>query len=100
MKLVEKYDNFLSGIVSGFLFPVIIGFIVFIFTAHGMSIITYLERINDAHIVTHAITLCVFPNVFIFLLFNRFDMLRAARGILAATIVWAVIVFLVKFLLR
>ena len=100
MKLVEKYDNLLSGIISGFLFPVIIGLIVFAFTAHGMRLMAYLERIKYANIVTVAITLCVFPNVFIFLLFNRFDMLRATRGILAATIVWAVIVFLIKFFLR
>ena len=99
MKLVEKYDNLLSGLISGFVFPIIIGLVVYLFTAHGMSLISYIERIKDAHIVTHAITLCVFPNVFIFLLFNRFDMLRAARGLLAATIVWAVIVFGFKFLI-
>ena len=100
MKLVEKYDNIVSGVVSGFIFPIIIGLIVFVFTAHGMSLISYLERIKGANIVTHAITLCVFPNVLIFLLFNRFDMLHAARGVLAATIVWALIVFAFKFLIR
>lgn len=100
MKITEKYDTLLSGIISGFIFPIIIGLLVYLFTAHGMGLISYLERIKDAHIVTHAITLCVFPNVFIFLLCNRFDMLRAARGILAATFVWAVIVFAFKFLIR
>jgi hypothetical protein len=39
----------------------------------------------------------VFPNIIIFLIFNRLDMLRAARGVLAVTIIWAVIVFGVKF---
>jgi hypothetical protein len=100
MKLSEKYDNLLTGLFSGFLFPIIIGFIVFIFTAHGMSLMTYLERIKDANIMTHAISLCVFPNIFIFLLVIRFDMLRAARGILMATIVFAVTVFLIKFFLK
>lgn len=97
MKSVEKYDNLLSGIISGVILPVIVGLIVFAVTAHGKTLILYLQRISDANIVTHAITLCVFPNVFIFLLFNRLDMLRAARGVLAATIVWAIIVFAVKF---
>jgi preprotein translocase subunit SecE len=32
------------------------------------------------------------------MIFNRFDMLRATRGVLAMTIIWAVIVFGVKFL--
>jgi hypothetical protein len=96
MKLTEKYDKLIWGLISGFLLPAIIGLLVFAFTGHGKSLTSYLERISEANIVTHAITLCVFPNVFIFLLFNRFDMLRAARGVLAVTIVFAAIVFAIK----
>jgi hypothetical protein len=96
MKLAEKYDDLISGVISSVIFPLIIGLTIFVFTAHGRSLISYLERISEAHIVTHAITLCVFPNVFIFLLFIRFDMLRAARGVLAVTLVYAVIVFALK----
>jgi predicted membrane-bound mannosyltransferase len=96
MKLTEKYDNMPAGIISGILFPLIIGLIVFAFSSHGTTLYIYLKRLEDANIVTHAITLCVFPNVLIFLLFNRFDMLRATRGVLAITIVWAAIVFGIK----
>jgi hypothetical protein len=98
MTRAEKYDKMLTGIISGFTLPVIIGLLIFAFTANGKSILQYLERIADANIITHAITLCVFPNIFIFLLFNRFDMLRASRGVLAITIAWAVTVFIVKFI--
>jgi hypothetical protein len=96
MKIAEKYDKLILGIISGFLLPVVIGLIIFAFTAHGKSLSSYIERISEANIVTHAITLCVFPNVSIFLLFNRFDMLRAARGVLAVTILFAAIVFAIK----
>jgi hypothetical protein len=98
MTRAEKYDKMLTGIISGFILPIIIGLIIYAFTANGKSISQYLERIADANIITHAITLCVFPNIFIFLLFNRFDMLRALRGVLAITLVWAVTVFIVKFI--
>ena len=54
-------------------------------------------KLDFANIVTHILSLSVFPNVIVFLIFNRFDMLRASRGVLAATIVWAVIVFGIKF---
>jgi hypothetical protein len=96
MKAAEKYDKVIWGLVSGLFLPAIVGLIVFAFTGHGKSLFAYLERISDANIITHAITLCVFPNVFIFLLFNRFDMLRAAKGVLAVTIVFAAIVFAIK----
>jgi hypothetical protein len=98
MNKAEKFDKLLVGILSGFVLPIIIGLVIFIFTRNGKSIPAYLERIATADIITHAITLCVFPNVFIFLLFNRFDMLHASRGVLGITIAWAITVFIVKFL--
>jgi hypothetical protein len=98
MKWNEKYDRLIIGLAAGFLLPLVAGLIIYLFTAKGKTIPEYLARINDANIVTHAITLCVFTNIVIFLLFNRFDMLRAARGVLAATIVWAIAVFIIKFI--
>jgi hypothetical protein len=97
MTLYEKYDKLITGLISGFIFPFIIGISIYIFSGGDMSLGAYLIRLKESNIITHSITLCVFPNVFIFLIFNRFDMLRATRGVLAITIVWAVIVFAVKF---
>ena len=99
MSIWERYDRFMTGLTGGIVLPFITGLVIYLFTAHGMSVSSYLDRITETGIVTHSITLCVFPNIFIFLFFNRFDMLRAARGTLAVTIAWALIVFGVKFLL-
>jgi hypothetical protein len=96
MKLTEKYDNVLTGFISGLLFPFVTGLIIFLVSSGQRSLQSYLMRIVDSDIVTHAITLCVFANIIIFMLFNRFDMLRATRGVLAMTIIWAVIVFGIK----
>jgi hypothetical protein len=98
MTLVSKYDKMIYGIISGIFLPLLTGLLIYLFTSRHLSIHSYLVRIVESDIITHAITLCVFPNVFIFLLFNRFDMLNSARGVLATTIIWALIVFGVKFL--
>jgi hypothetical protein len=98
MKFQEKFDKIATGVLSGLLLPFIIGLITFTFSSGNQSLHTYLVRIADSNIITHSITLCVFPNIIIFLLFNQFDMLKATRGVLAITIGWAVIVFGVKFL--
>jgi hypothetical protein len=98
MKFTEKYDKLSAGLISGLLLPVVTGLIIFAFSSHGRTLTTYLQRILDANIVAHAITLCVFPNVAVFLLFNRYDMLRSARGVLAMTIIWAISVFIIKFI--
>lgn len=97
MTLAEKYDKVITGLIPGLILPLIVGLIIFLFSSGHLTLHSYLARIAESNIITHAITLCVFPNLFIFLIFNRFDMLRASRGVLAMTIVWAVIVFSVKF---
>jgi hypothetical protein len=99
MILSEKYDKFLVGFVGGLLLPLLTGFIVYLITAHGTPLHTYLFRIRYTGIATHAVTLCVFSNIIIFLIFNRFDMLRAAKGTLAITITWAIMVYGIKLLL-
>jgi hypothetical protein len=98
MTLPEKYDKLLTGLIGGLLFPFAVGIVIYLFTSGHMSVGSYLSGIVNSDIITHSITLCVFPNIFIFLLFNRLDMLRASRGVLAITIVWAIIVFGIKFL--
>ena len=98
MRLQEKYDRQITGLISGFICPFVIGIIIFLFSAGDLSLGSYLSKLKESDIITHSVTLCVFPNIFVFLIFNRFDMLRAARGVLAITIVWAIIVFTVIFL--
>lgn len=98
MTFRENADNLVSGVVSGLALPLLTGLIIYLFTSDGLSLHSYLVKISDTNIVTHAITLCVFPNVVIFLIYNRFDMLRACRGVLAITIIWAILVFAIKFL--
>jgi hypothetical protein len=98
VKFYEKYDKVLIGLISGLVFPFIVGTAIYIFSSGHQSLQSYLIRISDSNIVTHSITLCVFPNILIFMIYNRFDMLKATRGVLAITIVWAIIVFGVKFL--
>lgn len=96
MKLTEKYDKVYIGVISGLLLPFVIGIVIYLFSSGGQSLHSYLLRIADSNIITHSVSLCVFPNLLIFMLYNRFDMLRATRGVLAITIIWAVIVFGIK----
>lgn len=98
MTFTERYDKLLTGLISGLVLPIIVGLVIFLFSNSDLSLQSYLIRISDSNIITHSITLCVFPNVIIFLIFNRLDMLQASRGVLGITIIWAVIVFGVKFL--
>ena len=97
MSFSVKFDKTIVGFLAGLVLPFLVGITIFMFSSSHLSVQSYIERIVETHIITHSITLCVFPNVIIFLLFNRLDMLKATRGVLAITIIWAAIVFGVKF---
>ncbi len=99
MTIPEKYDRQVTGLITGILLPFITVIIVFLFASGNYTIQAWLKRVVETDIVTHIITLCVFPNVFLFLVFNHFDMLKACRGLLGITIAWAVLVFVIKFFL-
>jgi hypothetical protein len=94
----ERYDKTVFGTLTGFILPLIVVLFFYLFSEGSLSLTGYFHKIINADILTHIISLCVFPNILLFLLFNRFDMLKATRGVLGITIFWAVLMFAVKFL--
>ncbi len=95
---IRKFDTVKIGALSGFLLPVLIGLFIYLFSSGDLNIVQYYKKLSGSNIVTHIVSLCVFPNVLIFLLFNWQDMIDAAKGVLGMTIVWAILVFAIKFL--
>ncbi|NMC37781.1 MAG: hypothetical protein GYA41_05610 [Bacteroidales bacterium] len=94
----EKYDKTWIGATTGFLLPVFAACLFWLFSGGNLSIASYFRKIANADILTHIISLSVFTNLILFLIFNRLDMLKASRGVLGITIAWAILVFTVKFL--
>lgn len=96
MVFSQRYNNMLTGIISGILMPVIAFFIFFLLTRNGLTLDLFIRRMIEVDKVTEVMSISVFANIVIFLLFNRFDMLRASKGVLGITIVWAFLVFGIK----
>jgi hypothetical protein len=99
MKFAEKYDKVSFGAISGLVLPFAVALVVLIVSKGHPSPATWIKRIVQANIVTHVVSLCVFPNVAIFLLYNYLDMLKAVKGVLGMTIFWAALVFIIYFTL-
>jgi hypothetical protein len=98
MSNISKYDKQIIGFAAGIVLPLVVGLIIYFFSADDMSVIKYVEHLNRSNIMTHSISLCVFPNILVFLIFNRLNMMNATRGVLAITIMWALLVFAIKLL--
>ena len=90
-------DRMMTGFLTGLILPLLVFLIVWLVGGKGISLGEWLKTIADKDIITHFVSLCVFPNVFAFLLFNRLDRLYSARGVLGMTIIWALLVFIIKF---
>lgn len=98
MTRAEKYDKTGIGAIAGFILPVLAAFLFWLFSGGNLNIASYFRKLVNADILTHIISLSVFTNLILFLIFNRLDMLRASKGVLGITIAWAILVFTVKFL--
>jgi len=92
----ERFNNALSGVIGGLILPLIAFVIFYLVTRHGLSPGDYLRRMSEVGNVTEIMSVSVFMNIIIFLIFNRLDMLRASKGVLGITIVWAFAVFGIK----
>ena len=92
----EHFNNLLTGVISGIILPGLAFLLFFLFTRHGLSFEQYLKHMETADNVTEIMSVSVFTNIIIFLLFNRLDMLRASKGVLGITIIWAFVVFGIK----
>ena len=92
----QKFNNAVSGVVAGIVVPLIAFLIFYLLTNHGLSIFYYFKKVEDAGNISEIMSVSVFANIIIFLVFNRFDMLRASKGVLGITIIWAFAVFGIK----
>jgi len=90
-------NSFLTGIITGLVLPAVVFIIVWLVAAGDMTFPRYIDRIISGNVLTHFISICVFPNVFAFLLFNRLDYLNSSKGVLGITIIWALLTFIIKF---
>lgn len=96
MQFRQKLNNAVAGAIAGIVVPLIAFTMFFLFTRHGLTLTGYLKKIEDAGNVSEIMSVCVFANIIIFLIFNRFEMLRASKGVLGITIAWAFTVFGIK----
>jgi hypothetical protein len=96
MKKFLKYDTFITGFAPGIILPFATALLSFLFASRGETVFDFYFRILKAGFVTHGMTLCMVPDVILFFVFTRLDMLKSAKGMLAATIIWVLFIVIYK----
>ena len=91
-----KIDKQWIGLVLGLIVPMVTFFGIYLFAFPSQSLISFYEMVMTKGFFTQLLSLAVIPNVAVFFLFIWTNKLSGARGVLAATIVIAILVFALK----
>lgn len=85
----NKLDHIGVGLLSGFILPVIIFFVVYLVGNKEVSLSEYVNSLWRLQALVKLGSLCVFANIAVFWIFLQMKYERAARGVLGATILYA-----------
>ncbi len=94
----RKYNTIVLGFLSGMLVPSLTFFIIFMVLSGTLSFSEYVHKLVTLNVLTKFLSLAILPNLLLFFIFIRKNLLESARGTLAATILMAFAVLLIKLL--
>ncbi len=92
----QPLDNPGIGFLTGFLMPLLIFFAIYIFKNRQIPLEEYLRNLWQMHALIKLFSLCVFANILIFMGFLKIKYERTARGVLGATILYALAILISK----
>ncbi len=92
----NTFDKTGIGLAAGFLLPVVLFFAVYWFGENEISFASFIQNMWHIHALVKLGSLCVFANLLVFWLFIRLKYDRAARGVLGATLAYALVVLISK----
>ncbi len=95
-----KCNKLYIGLIIGLILPVLMSWLIFYFRfGNSLSIHEFVTGLMEAHGFTKLLSLSVLPNLIVFLIAIKLDRLLAARGIVTATLLYAIAVIVLRFVL-
>ncbi len=97
--MTSKVNNVRLGLLLGLLAPALTMLIVYLvgFADYGFN--ELIDLLLSKKVFTKLLSLCVIPNLALFFLFLNKNYYYSARGVLLATVLFALFVFITKFTL-
>ena len=93
------YNRLLTGLILGIFIPVICVMLFYLVKHPAKSFYDFLVLVRQMNIMSPILSLCALPNLGIFYIFINKEWWYSSRGIILATLVWGIMVFVVKFAL-
>lgn len=92
----KPMDKPLVGFLAGFSVPALIFLAVYLFGEKNVSFTNYVKSLWHLQALVKLGSLCVFANLLVFMGFIKMNYERAARGVLGATIIYALVILISK----
>lgn len=92
----EKWNKLYIGLIFGLILPIIILFIVYYASYSAMEFWVFVDYLESFDIFTKVVTICVLPNLGLFFLFIKRNMLMGARGVLFSVIIYLILISVYK----
>ncbi|HRH01507.1 MAG: hypothetical protein IPO70_04265 [Bacteroidetes bacterium] len=96
---IKKYDKLLLGLALGIITPVLVLLVYYQVNFYYIRVDTFLYETFMKRIFLPLLSLCVVGNLAVFFLFIQTDRYLSARGVVLATLIYAILVFILKFTL-
>ncbi len=95
-----KCNKLYIGLLIGIVLPIIMSFALYYFLYRGgLTYWPFLDQMIKIGSIGKLLSISVLPNLIVFLIAINKERLLAARGIVTATILYAIVVIVLRFLL-
>ena len=94
-----KWDRFFTGLIPGLLLPLLAFVFFYTFQMKVMTVTHYLHAVRSPELLSKILSFGCIINLAVFFGFISRDYYNAARGVIAATILYAIPTVVTKFLL-
>ena len=92
----KKNDTLLTGFIGGAVLPILFFVGLYLIKYPDLKFLEYIEHLWFNGLMFKIMSVCVFPNLVLLLLYVRKKMDYAARGVVMATIIYALVVLISK----
>ena len=86
------------GLIVGFITPMVFFLLYYIFRFGQISFADYLHFLSESKKLVNVFSLSVIPNLAPFMLFINSSRYSSGRGVLAATFILGILIFILKFI--
>lgn len=91
------FNRITYGLLTGFICPVVFFAIYYLMRFGQYEFSAYVRFLVESNKLVNVLSLAVLPNLAPFMLFINSNRYSAGRGVLAATILLGIVIFVMKF---